>query len=192
MTDPTKPKTFSFNFSGRNSREFGLLATSYDFYMPQKRERKQFIPFRHGRHDYGAQYYNERVLRVRCLWTSSRLERMTRSEIREVIHWLSKKGRITLDVEPDKYYIGELYEPDELEAHYNYAKDNITSPLGEFTIEFVCEPFACRDVAGQSLSTGLNEINYLGTAETPCVIVLKNNSGVTLNNVTVTAARRKT
>jgi len=190
------PPNFSFSFRGRNSHEMGLLANSYDFVLPPKRERKQPVPFRHGTYDYGSKWYDERVLRLRCVWITERVRRMTRADIREVSFWLSQKGQIRLDVEPDKYYVGELFEPSELVAHYNYAKEDLQTgstdtTTGEFTLEFTCEPFALRTVVTQDIASGTNRIDYKGTAETPCVIILRNPNSFAVSNVQVAVVRRK-
>lgn len=182
---------FSFNFKGRNSKtDFGIVATSYDFLLPEKRERKQAIPFRHGSYDYGAHWFNERQLRVRCVWISAVLKRMTRSDIREVAYWLSQKGKIEFPEERDKYYIGEIYDSNELISHYNYAREEIDTTDGEFELNFICEPFAYREVPTQIIRDGVNAIEYKGTAETPCTIILRNNNDFALNNVQIVVSRR--
>jgi phage-related protein len=192
--NPLKPSAFSFTFRGRNSRDMGLIATSYDFIMPEKRERKQAVPFRHGANDYGAKWYNDRILRLRCTWITARLRKMTRSDIREIAYWLSQKGRIILDIEADKYYIGEVYNSNELIAHYNYAVEEnggTDTTDGEFELEFTCEPFAYRATVTHDLTDGVNKIEYTGTAETPCVIILRNNNNFALNNVQVAVVRKR-
>ena len=57
----------------------------------------------------------------------------------------------------------------------------------EFTLEFVCEPFAVGKTITQPLTNGNNPIEYKGTAETPCLIVLKNTGTETITNVQLTA-----
>lgn len=185
---PIKP--FRFNFNGRTSEEFNILCSSSDFLLPEKRMRKQFVPFRDGNYDYGAEFYNDRTLRIRCVWISNTFNQMTRSDIREVAYWLSKKGRIELANEPDKWYMGELYDPTELIAHYTNAVDRGTTD-GEFELNFVCEPFAYKDIGDKTIQTGINPINYEGTAQTSCTIILKNNNNFAVNNVQIVVSRRK-
>ena len=173
----------------------GIIANSYDFLLPPKRERKQAIPFNHGSYDYTAKWYNERILRLRCIWISASLKKLSRADIREISYWLSQKGQITLDIEPDKYYVGEIYDSNELTAHYNYAKelnDEINTTDGEFELDFICEPFAYgRDIT-MDIETGRNEVEYRGTAEAPSLIILKNNNNIAVNNVQIIVKRRKT
>ena len=96
---------------------------------------------------------------------------------------LSRKSRLRLWDEPDKYYFGELYDPAEILDYEDEA-------LRDFTLSFVCEPFAFGKVITQQITTGENPINYRGTAETPCVIVLKNVSDTEVSNITITAIKR--
>lgn len=185
-------KPFTFYFKGRNSyTDFGILASSHDFLLPEKRQRKQEVPNRHGSYDFGAKFYNERILRLRCIWVSNIIGGKSRADIREISYWLSQKGKIELAVEPDKYYIGELYESNELEAHYINFKDGLTTTDGAFDLNFVCEPFAYRDIDAQPIQSGINPITYEGTAESPCLIVLKNTGTTTINSLQVIATRRK-
>ena len=180
-------KPFSFTFRGKNSRtEFGIMSSSYDFLMPPKRKRKQSIPFRHGSYDYGAEWYDDRILRLRCIWISSFIDKMQRSDVREISSWLSRKGAIYLDVEPDKHYIGELYNPEELIMHYQTRLNGYTSD-GEFELNFLCEPFAYGVQNIVPIKQGINPIEYTGTADSPTLIILKNPNPFPITRLTVTA-----
>jgi len=194
MASNTAP--FSFNFRGRNSRDFGILANHYDLILPEKRSRKQAVPFRNGSFDHGAQWYNERILRLRCVWLSAKIKEMTRADLREVSYWLSSKGRITLDTEPDKSYIGEIYGAHNLEAHYIYHKQPGSTTDGEFTVDFLCEPFAQGELVRKQINSGVplsfrGEGQYKGTAITPCLIVLRNNTPNPISGVTIMMTRRR-
>ena len=63
--------------------------------------------------------------------------------------------------------------------------------MREFELTFICEPFAYKEVDALALSTGVNLIHYKGTADTPCLIVLKNNNPYPVNNITITATKRR-
>ena len=54
-------------------------------------------------------------------------------------------------------------------------------------LTFTCEPFAYGKTITQPLTNGNNPIEYKGTAETPCLIVLKNTGTETITNVQLTA-----
>lgn len=187
---------FSFDFGTKNSREdFGLIATSLDILMPEKRGRFQEIPYSHGAYDYGAKWYNMREVRVTCKWIASETLPNSRHDIREVAYWLSQKKKLVFDIEPDKYYIGQLLSPNDLIMRYNRSKSDVFGSSrttdGEFELSFICEPFAYRDIEDYPIKNGVNFIPYEGTIEAPCLIVLKNTSPVTISSVKLIATRRK-
>ena len=198
--NPYKPMPLSFSFRNKNCREYGLIVNSYDFLLPEKRQRKQFVPFRNGAYDYSIEdnkrFYNERELRLRCVWLNDPLKRLSRADIREISLWLSKRGRIVLDIEPDKYYMGELFDSNELTTHYNYLinmndeYDGGQTTDGEFELTFICEPFAYGKVVQQSITNGKNLISYNGTADTPTMIVLRNHSGAAATNIQIVLSKK--
>lgn len=62
---------------------------------------------------------------------------------------------------------------------------------GEFDLTWSYNPpFAMGRTVTQPIASGENHIDYHGTAETPCVIVLKNLSDAKVLNVTITAIKR--
>lgn len=170
----------SFTFGKFNSvDDWGLRVIAYDSVLPPKRARKLSIPGRSGMYDFGAKSWEERTLRIDC-----QLERtMTKAEFREVVYALSKKARLTLWNEPDKYYIAELYDPAEVQDYYLECGRT-------FELNFIAEPFAYGRTVTAPIQNGRNTVNYDGTAETPCVIVLQNTSASDVINVTITATKR--
>ncbi|MCL2856207.1 MAG: hypothetical protein FWE19_00585 [Oscillospiraceae bacterium] len=185
-------KAFTFDFNGKNSKDMGIYARSYDFFMPPKREKRKKIPFMHGTHDYGAAFFDDRELRIKCFWFNNKLENLSRADIREITFWLSRKGRIVLDCEPDKHYIGELYDPAALEMHYDMAREDIRSTDGGFYLSFVCEPFAHGAQIIMPIQRGENPVEYMGTAESPTLIVLRNPNSFPISSIRITALSRKT
>lgn len=144
--------------------EYGIRVLHYDTLLPPLRPRKVIIPKRSGAHDYGAKYYDERTIRVECDTRSG----LTKDEVRELAYTLSKKNRIRFFNEPDRFYIGRIYDPSEL----NY----IGSIGHEFTLTFVCEPFAYSEPVGYAMTGGVSmRPEYLGTAPTPTRITIVNN-----------------
>lgn len=170
----------SFTFGRYNSADdWGIKVIATDTLMPPKRARKIVIPGRSGSYDFGANAYDERTLRMRCI-----LERqISKAELREIVYHLAKKDRLTLWNEPDKYYIAELYNEAEV-------LDFPLEMFREFTLDFICDPFAYRTAVTLPLKAGMNPIAYRGTAETPCVIVLRNDGETDIQNITLTAIRR--
>ena len=171
----------SFSFGPYNSlTDWGIRVIKHDVLTPAKRPRKVHIPQRSGMYDFGATCWEERTVRIECT-----LERKTsRAQLREIAGALSRKGRLRLWDEPDKYYVGELYDPAEVLDYYDEA-------MREFSLSFVCEPFAFGRTVTQPIASGENRVAYLGTADTPCVIVLKNLSPDTVQTVTITAIKRR-
>lgn len=171
----------SFIFGSVNSLEtWGVKVIEHDFFMPAKRERKITIPGRSGAYDYGAKYYNERILSLECV-----LERkMSKAAFREVIFALSQKRQIRLWDEPDKYYIGELYDAEEVTVYPQEI-------MREFTLEFVCEPFAYRPTITLPVKAGENKVSYTGTAEAPAIIEIFNPNSYPVGSITITAVKRR-
>ena len=141
--------------------DWGIRIIAHDVLLPQKRARKRQIPRRHGLYDHGAFCWEERTVRIDCV-----LERqLSRAELRGIAADLAVKSELTLWSEPDRFYVAELYEPSEMIDYYDEG-------MREFTLTFVCEPFAySKEYALQSASGSLSLRND-GTVESPCVIEL--------------------
>lgn len=170
----------SFNFGQYNSvDDWGIYVIATDSFLPPKRERKISIPGRSGSYDYGAKSWDERTLRVECRL----MNQISKAEFREIVYILSKKNRLRLWNEPDKYYMAELYDSADVLDYY-------LESMREFELAFVCEPFAYGENVTTSITEGRNRIAYKGTAETPAVIVLRNASDDEIANVTITAIKR--
>jgi len=155
---------------------WGVIVNAHDVFAPPKRARKVQIPHRDGAYDYGAKNYEERILSLECLLTRE----TTRADFREIIYQLSQKRNITLWSEPDKYYVGELYESPDVNVWFRDKRR-------EFTLNFICEPFAYKIVNSVPIVTGTNVIPYNGTAETPVLLILRNPNPVSVSNITITA-----
>ena len=160
--------------------DWGIKVVGYDVLLPPKRSRKLTIPGRSGSFDFGAKNWEDRSLRIYCMLT----RQMTKAEFREIAYLLSKKAQLRLWNEPDKYYIAELYESPEVQDYYMEI-------AREFELVFTCEPFAYGASVATQIANGRNVISYKGTAETPCMIVLKNISKNNVVNITITAIKRR-
>lgn len=170
----------SFSFGTYNSvDDWGIMVIGHDTFLPPKRSRKINIPGRSGAYDYGAKNWDERTVRLECVL----MRQMKKEEFREIVYLLSKKGRLRLWNEPEKYYIAELYDSPDVDDFY-------LEEMREFELSFVCEPFAYGENVTAALTDGRNRIAYKGTAETPAVIVLRNASDDEIANVTITAIKR--
>jgi phage-related protein len=175
------PNSFSIGSSAINSYDaWGIKVVGHDVFSPPKRDRRLQIPFRHGSYIQNSdKYYDDRHLRIECQLT----RRLSKAEFREVIYILSQRSAIFLWDEPDKYYLGELYESVEVTV---FPKECGRS----FILPFVCEPFAYGPQQTIKLKQGLNAINYAGTAESPTLLVIRNPNNVAAKNIVVTAIQK--
>lgn len=167
----------SFTFAGVDMLEvYGIRLIAYDVIQPKLRPRKKTIPGRSGAYDFGARWYDERTLRLVC----DSMRGLSRQDMRELSALLSRKGNIILWDEPDKYYVGRLYNPEQLK--------NIAQGMYEFTLNFICDPFAY----GRRVVGPLPEpIEYAGTAPTPTYIQVINTGTTAIRGVTMTICREK-
>lgn len=144
-----------------------------DVLIPGLRSRKQIIPQRHGAYDFGAQYYDERAIRITCV--TKRM--ITREETREIAYILSKKSQVRFWHEPEKYYIGRVYEAPDLEQIRNVGN--------RFKLTFILEPFAYGLTKTESFDSQLYVPDYPGTAGTPTYIVIQNTGSGTARNIQI-------
>jgi len=172
---------FVFSYNGILSSQYGIYATEHDFFNPPKRQSRRKIDFRHGEYDFDVGMYDSRILNLNCFWKNPK----TRHDIREVTLWLSGKGKLALDIEPDKHYIATLYDSSDLTPHN--VRWNGNAPSGEFRLSFYCEPFAYSDQTIIPVGSDVMEISYNGTASTPTLIILRNLTESPIRNITVTS-----
>ena len=145
-----------------------------DVLKPQLRERKVTVPLRNGAYDYGAKYYDERVLVLNCVTVKAG----TRDDAREMAYFLSKKSQLRLWNEPDKYYIGRIYQAPDL--------DCLRKVGNRFSLNFVLEPFAYGETYTKSFTGRKLVPNYIGTADTPTYIIITNTGSRNAVNIRIT------
>lgn len=151
-----------------------------DVLIPGLRSRKQTIPQRHGAYDFGAQYYDERTIQIDCV--TNRV--LTRADTREIAYILSKKSEIRFWTEPDKYYIGRVYDAPALEQLRNVGN--------RFQMVFIVEPFAYGNTYTVAFDEGLNySVSYPGTAPAPTYIRIVNNGTANAVNIRITQIDKK-
>lgn len=166
----------SWTFNGIDMRaEFGLILEEPfdDRLQPTLRERKLVVPHRNGAYDYGARWYDERPVGVKC--ASSQL--LTRDDVRRLARVLSEKGELRSWYEPEKYYIGRIYEGAVIERIVGRAK--------RFELPFVCEPFAYGEQVTEQF-TNQAALAYAGSAETPTHIIITNRGTEPIKGLTLT------
>lgn len=172
-----------FSFRGVHSSKFGIYTVDQSrTILPPRREGKVVIPGRSGYYDEVGSVYDERVESILCSFVCP--EGKTVPEVcREIAYWLSGTGRLIFDKEPDKYYLARVSGGPPMAQHLKY---------GEFTLTWSYNPpFAHGETITQQIADGENVIAYKGTAETPCVIVLRNASTEKIVNISITAIKRR-
>lgn len=147
---------------------------------PPLRERKIIIPERSGAYDFGAKYYDEITMLVEC----DTIKQLSAADKREAAYLLSFKNRITFWDEPDKYYIGRIYDAEEIEK---------VGGIGTyFPLTFICDPFAYGKTVNVEIpSNGVLRPNYEGTAETPTRIEITNTGSTATESVRIVIVKRR-
>lgn len=145
-----------------------------DVLKPQLRERKVTVPLRNGSYDYGAHYYDERPFSLNCVTVKAG----TRDDAREMAYILAKKSQLRLWNEPDKYYVGRVYQAPSL--------DCLRKVGNRFTLNFLLEPFAYGETYTKSFVDRRFIPDYKGTADTPTYIVIRNTGSGNAVNIQIT------
>lgn len=159
---------------------YGILVERVeDDLLPALRERKVVVPGRSGAYDFGAQYYDERLLTL----PSGSTRQLTRGEVREVSYALSKKGRIVLWDEPDKYYLGRIYDATDLER--------VLRTMRKYVLNFVCEPFAYGETVQVDFPGPVWSAAYAGTQGTPTRLQITNAGATTATGIQITITEKR-
>lgn len=143
---------------------FGIMLTREpeDVLLPRKRPRTVTNPNRDGVYDFGAEYYENRGLKLTCTTVKTK----NRIDVREIAYVLRKKSQIRIWNESDKFYIGQIYDETALNQIRNVSSD--------FTLIFDCEPFAYGSKQIKSFTGSMLNPAYAGTAPTPTTIIITN------------------
>ena len=156
---------------------FGLQITENgmpsDVLLPAIRARKITLPMRDGAYDFGAKYYDERAITLNCVTVKAN----TREDAREMAYLLSKKSQLRIWNEPDKYYIGRVYQAPTLEQIRNIGN--------RFSLTFICDPFAYGEEVTATFTTRYSP-HYAGTAPTPAILTITNTGSQTITSINIT------
>ncbi len=171
-----------FTFANIHSSTYELYVRSDNRTItPALRKNEFVIPGRHGTLDFGNNTYEARFITMELFLVRKTMEDL-RKQARDIAHWLSKSGLLVFDDEPDKAYQAKVYNNIDIEEIAAYGKSMVT---------FECQPFAesleYRQVNIPSITDNAHEIkvNVSGTAETCCIITIKNNGTSDINNITL-------
>lgn len=171
-----------FFFNNRHSKEFDIaMEQAARGLLPSLRRNDYEITGRHGTVDYGNETYNTRQIVIDICFLDENVSNL-QLKARDIAYWLSGKGVLYFDDEPDKAYNARVYDAVDTEQLIRAKKA---------TVIFECQPFA-------------NSINYLqnnypnatsgaemtvisnGTQPTPCIISIKNIGVANISNITIT------
>lgn len=170
-----------FTFNGIHSSRFNIYCNpSSRTLLPEKRRALISVPGRSGNYSQEDGAYNDRSEVFICTYT-----RQPGTDIhlqaREIAEWLSEKGRLYFDNEPDKYYNAYFTGAPPLAKHLSY---------GEFELTFTYSPpFAIgAEQAESKVITAAEDtitIRSRGTAPTPCRIIIVNRGTSTIANLRI-------
>lgn len=166
----------SFMFGGVDMYEtYGLQLYDVlkDELKPKIRKNTLTIPHRNGVVDFGARWYDQRNLTLRCITTLP----LTRAQVREIAYTLSQKNQLILWNEPDKYYVGQIISAPALDYEVNV--------WWTFDLKFVCDPFAYGQQVTQTF-TNSSDWDYGGSATAPTVITITNNNDYPITDIEIT------
>jgi len=153
--------------------------------IPELRRNEFTIPGRHGTLDFGLNTYEKRPIQVRIGLLKNADWKALRTKAREMASWLSGKGMLIFDDEPDKGYEAAVYS-------YVGIEQIELLPAGLFEVVFECQPFAesleYQQVNVPNITTKpyIVNANVSGTAETCCIITIKNLGDSNIEGITIT------
>ena len=172
---------FSFEFGKTDMfTAFGIrIRKKHLLLKAPLRERKMIIPGRSGAYDFGGNLYDEQQLFIEC----DTIRELSAADRRELAYLLSFKNKIRFWDEPDKYYVGRIFEPAEIEK---------VGGIGTyFPLTFTCEPFAYGKTENLFFTNGTLSPEYKGTAETPTRIEIVNTGSSSVTGVQITIRKRR-
>ena len=171
-----------FFFNDRHSRDFNMaMEDTGRGLLPSLRRNDYEITGRHGTVDYGNETYNTRQIRVDIAFLSNNIPDL-QLMARDIAHWLSGKGILYFDDEPDKAYDAKIYE----------AVDTVQLIRAKrASVVFECQPFAKsinfrqNNFPGTRPGTEMLVVSR-GSQPTPCIIIIKNTGTLNISNITIT------
>lgn len=166
----------SFRFRGKDSyTDFNIILQKKTRpLIPQKNDVRTEVYGKDGSINIsGEKTYKDILISCECTcMTTSFSEK--RILARRIAEWLSESGELEFSDELGLYYSCEVINQLDFE--------DIAS-AGHFVIEFLCAPFAYKAPAIMLIKSGENPINYEGTARTPTLIILRNETQNTARTI---------
>ena len=124
-----------FTFRGHHSSEFGIGCRSINRQLAPERTKNEFeIPGRHGTIDFGGSVYKKRFFELELGLVHNDDWHNLRQKSHAIGEWLSKRGLLIFDDDPDIEYDATVY------TAVNLEQLNLL-PLGLCTITIEAQPF---------------------------------------------------
>jgi len=179
-----------FTFRGIHSSAYNIGAHAIDrSAIPAMRSNEITIPGKHGTIDYGDNTYETMSIPVEIGLVKNSTYAELRALVRELAGWLSGKGQLIFDDEPNLAYDAIVYD-------YASISQFVGLPAGVIDITFECQPFAedvdyKQSVTSVAASPTNISITSAGTQDAPCLIYIKNtgSTNITAINLTRKAAK---
>jgi len=170
-----------FFFNNKHSNDFGIaMEQASRGLLPSLRRNDYEISGRHGTVDYGNETYNTRQITIDICFISEDVPQL-QLKAREIAYWLSGKGTLYFDDEPDKAYDARVYEAVDTEQLIRCKRASVT---------FECQPFAMSINYFQNNYSNVSnykemEVMSKGTQPTPCIIIIKNTGAINISNIEI-------
>lgn len=172
-----------FTFKSIPSASVGLyLDTPGRTVKPATRINEYIIAGRDGTVDYGHETYEKVAIAVNVSYKAFGNKTLRQIE-RELALFFAGSGDLVFDDEPDKHYRGaKVVDAPTIEE---------IAESGRIQLIFEAQPFALGNTITAPLASGINLMDYRGTAPAPCLIVLRNDNDFAVNNVTITVTKKR-
>lgn len=117
----------------------GIHSSSFEIFIEEitrplraaRREKTMVVQGRHGAYRFPGETYDSKIVQVKFK-SVDKTKVAARLKVREIAEWLSGKGMLWFDDEPDKCYNAVIYSDVPLDVNYI---------LSGFIIQFECAPF---------------------------------------------------
>lgn len=168
-----KPRTITFNNQISSDLEIIINKIRRPI-LPALRPKKLTVGSMDGAWDFGNNKREEITISIDCTIPNP----LDKTALHRLIaKWLSIKSYLIISDEPDKYYIGRIYD---------VVSEDVDGPIGTFTLEFICDPFAYDTTSstdevllgddiplGSDITLG-NSNNYMFNITAPDDVIIEN------------------
>lgn len=170
----------SFHFRGESSGDYDIIVQRVgNVLLPEKRVKSLIIAGRNGTYDQSDGTYGNRQITFDCAIIEHKRDE-ARERMRRIASWLSEKGELVIDSEPDKHYDAYVSGPIDIESEQSTKS---------FQIVFTAFPFALSRPRTVEADVTQNEqeipVCAGGTAKAPCIITIKNVGSAPINDIQI-------